>query len=101
MPKQFIHEEITNFSIYDLEGPLDCAIGLINILDNNIYQDKSLRIEDNTCFISGNRLETDEEYNSRIEQEKLIKKQKKKLKELRINDEKALYEKLKKKYGDK
>lgn len=99
---------IQDISIYDFEGTLDEVINSLGALKALHSQFDNLSIEvvqsyeDVFFTLVGDRLETDEEFESRIQEEK--QREQRKLKRLaktqkKAEDERKLYERLKKKFG--
>lgn len=105
--KKYLRKEITNCSVYDLEGDRNQSIAHINYLFDEAENKgfKNCRIEvycedydGSYLSLTGERLETDKEYEKRLKDEEKIVQFTKRKKEKEKEADLKLLAKLKKKY---
>jgi len=107
MKKKYIREQVTTFSPHDLTGNIEIAIQLLkNYNDDyelqgykNIHIDFGSYFGKNNYTVTGERLETDKEFQRRVNKEEKLKNEKKLSNIAKETAERKQLERLVKKYG--
>lgn len=108
MKKKLIREKLCDFSIYDLDGKIDDVIGFLqekkSIFEGQGFFNISVDVDSDIVFgesvstLNGTRYETDEELKKRSKEARDQKKKDLEKELTKEQEEKELYESLKKKY---